>query len=111
MEHDDDVLTGIELDHEREQRALGALTDGNYRTAERPSCRTTREIRALQEQLQLLADRPQLRHRLGYGRVNTTAPYADSRRSTDSNDGSRRYVMDNRSRAGDNDRNYAAGLL
>ena len=66
---------------------------------------TRTEIRALQEQLQLLADRPQLRRRLGYGLVAITAPYADSRRPTA--DGR----MDNRSYRADQDRNYAAGLL
>ncbi len=67
--------------------------------------RTPQEIRLIQEHLQLIADRPQLRRRLGYGRVAITAPYADSRRPTA---GGR---MDNRSYYNDQDRNYAAGLL
>jgi hypothetical protein len=67
--------------------------------------RTPREVRAIQEQLQLLADRPQLRNRLGYGRAAAITPYADSRRPTA--DGR----MDYRSYSADQDRNYAAGLL
>jgi hypothetical protein len=70
--------------------------------------RTSSEVRAILEQLQLLADRPQLRHRLGYGRVTTKAPYADSRRPTDPRQG---WRIDNRSRKGDQDSNYAVGLL
>jgi hypothetical protein len=73
--------------------------------------RTAGEIRALLEQLQLIADSPQLRHRLGYSRVSSDAPYADSRRPTDPNDGSRLYVMDYQFPASDAQRNYAAGLL
>jgi hypothetical protein len=73
--------------------------------------RTPREVAAIQEQLQLLADNPQLRHRLGYARVSSAAPYADSRRSTDPNDSSRRHIMDNGVRSTDAHRNYAAGLL
>lgn len=67
--------------------------------------RTPEEVRAILEQLQLLADRPDLRHRLGYARVTAQAPYADSRRPT--NNGR----MDNRSYSTDQNRNYAAGLL
>ncbi len=73
--------------------------------------RTPREVRALLDQLQLLADSPQLRHRLGYARVSTAPPYADSRRPTDPKEGSRRYVMDCGGRDSDRERNYAAGLL
>lgn len=73
--------------------------------------RTPREIRAIQEQLQLLADNPQLRHRLGVRRVSTQAPFADSRRPTDPNDQTRRHPMDVAGNSGDRDRNYAAGLL
>lgn len=70
--------------------------------------RTPREVRAILEQLQLLADRPQLRHRLGYGKVRTEAPYADSRRPTDPRGG---YRIDYRSRSCDQENNYATGLL
>ncbi len=73
--------------------------------------RTAQEIRALQEQLQLIADCPQLRHRLGYARVSSQAPFADSRRPTDPGDTTRRYVMDYSGRNGDRDRNHASGLL
>ena len=73
--------------------------------------RTPDEIRAIQEQLQLLADNPQLRHRLGYRRVSTTAPFADSRRPTDADDRNRRHIMDVAGRTSDRERNYAAGLL
>ena len=73
--------------------------------------RTPREIRAIQEQLQVLADNPQMRHRLGHGRVTTRAPYADSRRPTDPLDSSRRHVMDCPGRDRDRDANYATGLL
>lgn len=69
--------------------------------------RTSREVRAILDQLQLLADRPQLRHRLGYGRVSAKAPYADSRRPTDP----REYGIDYSSPSRDKQRNYAAGLL
>ena len=73
--------------------------------------RTPDEVRAIQEQLQLLADDPQLRRRLGRGRVSTkNLPFADSRRSTDPDDQSRRYVMDVAGRNRDRERNYAAGL-
>jgi hypothetical protein len=111
MDYEHDALTDQEVAEERAQRALDALTDGNYRTAERPSRRTPREVRALLDQLQVLADCPQLRHRLGYGRVSVQPPFADSRRPTDPDDGSRRYVMDNSGRNSDRERNYAAGLL
>lgn len=67
--------------------------------------RTAREVRTIQERLQFLADRPQLRRQLGYGRVAITAPYSDSRRPTE------RGRMDNMSYRCDQDRNYAAGLL
>ena len=67
--------------------------------------RTPAEVRAILEQLQQLADQPQLRHRLGYTRVTAQAPYADSRRPT----GNGR--MDNGSYSNDQNRNYAAGLL
>ena len=70
--------------------------------------RTPREIRAIQDQLQLLADRPQLRHRLGYARVSVAAPYLDSRRSTDPRAGNR---ADCRTYRRDQEANYAAGLL
>jgi hypothetical protein len=73
--------------------------------------RTPSEIRAIQEQLQLLADSPQLRRRLGYGRVTTAAPFADSRRPTDPKDASRRYAADYTNPNSDRNRNYAAGLL
>ncbi len=73
--------------------------------------RTPSEIRAIQEQLQVLADNPQLRHRLGYRRATTEAPYADSRRHTDPDDRTRRHVMDVAGRNSDRERNYAAGLL
>jgi hypothetical protein len=73
--------------------------------------RTPREVRAIQEQLQLLADNPQLRHRLGVRRVTTEAPFADSRRRTDPNDRTRRHVMDVAGCNSDRERNYAAGLL
>lgn len=67
--------------------------------------RTQREVRTIQEQLQVLADHPQLRHRLGYGRVSVEAPYADSRRPNSNG------RMDFMSYCRDQDRNYAAGLL
>jgi hypothetical protein len=73
-----------------------------------PRRRTPQEVRSILEQLQLLADRPQLRHRLGYRRVTTDAPYADSRRSTDPRGG---YGIDYTSPKRDQVRNYAAGLL
>lgn len=73
--------------------------------------RTPRDVRALLAQLQVVADNPQIRHRLGYARVSSEAPYADSRRPTEPDDGSRRYVMDYRNPARDAQRNYAAGLL
>jgi hypothetical protein len=69
------------------------------------------EIRSTLDQLQLLADSPQLRHRLGYVPVSVTPPYADSRRPTDPDDGSRLWVMDYTSPPTDAQRNYAAGLL
>lgn len=69
------------------------------------------EIRARQAELQLLADSPQLRHRRGLVRVSIAPPFADSRRPTDPDDGSRMWVMDYRFRASDAQRNYAAGLL
>lgn len=68
--------------------------------------RTPHEVCAIMEQLQLLADSPQVRHRLGYARISAQAPYADSRRP---NDGNGR--MDFTSYYRDMDRNYAAGLL
>lgn len=67
--------------------------------------RTPEEVRAIFDQLQQLADCPQLRHRLGYARVTAQAPYADSRRPN----GNGR--MDNMSYRRDQDRNYAGGLL
>jgi hypothetical protein len=73
--------------------------------------RTPSEIRAIQEQLEHLADNPQLRHRLGIRRVTTEAPFAGSRRRTDPNDRTRRHVMDVAARNSDRERNYAAGLL
>jgi len=73
--------------------------------------RTPREIRAIQEQLQLLADNPQLRHRLGYRRAITALPFSDSRRITDPDDASRRHVMDVAGRTSDREQNYATGLL
>ena len=73
-----------------------------------PRRRTPAEVRSILDQLQLLADRPQLRHRLGLARVSTRAPFADSRRP---NDAARGYRFDNRSRRSDQERNYAAGLL
>lgn len=73
--------------------------------------RTSTEIRALQEQLQALADNPQLRHRLGYRRVTMETPFADSRRSTDPNDRTQRHVMDVAGRNSDREKNYATGLL
>jgi hypothetical protein len=94
------------MDHEHD-----ALTHGSHWRVDQPTDRTAREVRALLDQLQLLADSPQLRHRLGYGRVSVQPPFADSRRPTDPDDGSRRYVMDNSGRDSDRERNYAAGLL
>ncbi len=76
-----------------------------------PAARTDREVRALLDQLQQLADSPQLRHRLGYARVSVSPPFADSRRPTDPADGTRLWVMDYRTPAMDAHRNYAAGLL
>ena len=73
-----------------------------------PRRRTPQEVRAILDQLQLLADQPQLRHRVGRVRVTTEAPFADSRRPTDPTG---RYRIDNGSRGSDQDRNYAAGLL
>lgn len=73
-----------------------------------PRRRTSGEVNAILEQLQLLADRPQLRQTLGYGRVSATAPYADSRRRTDPRN---RRGMDYTSPKRDQERNYAAGLL
>ena len=73
--------------------------------------RTPREIAAIQEQLQLLADNPQLRDRLGHGRVSTRAPYADSCRPNDPHDPSQRYVGDYSNPNRDRQRNYATGLL
>ncbi len=74
--------------------------------------RTPSEIRAIQEQLQLLADDSQLRHRLGYRRASTKdLPVADSRRRTDPDDRTRRHVMDVAGRNSDRERNYTAGLL
>ena len=73
--------------------------------------RTPDEVRAILDELQLVADNPQLRRRLGYGRVAVTAPYADSRRPTDASDRSRRSMADYRDPSRDRDRNYAAGLL
>lgn len=70
--------------------------------------RTPGEVRAILEQLQLLADCPQLRHRLGLVRVTAKAPYADSRRPTDPRGG---YQIDYSSPRCDKQRNYAAGLL
>ena len=67
--------------------------------------RTPGEVRAVLDQLQVLADRPQVRHRLGYARVTAQAPYADSRRPTENG------RMDFMSYYRDQDRNYAAGLL
>lgn len=111
MYDDNDVLTGADLERERAQRSLDALTDANYRTSDATRGRTAREIASLQEQLQVLADSPQLRHRLGYSRVSVALPFADSRRPTDPTDGSRQWVMDYAFSARDADRNYAAGLL
>lgn len=76
-----------------------------------PRRRTPAEIRAVLDQLQLIADRPQLRHRLGLGSVNTKAPYADSRRPTDPRQGWARGVMDYSNPKCDQSSNYAAGLL
>jgi hypothetical protein len=73
-----------------------------------PRHRTPGEVHAIMEQLQLLADRPQLRHQLGYARVSANAPYADSRRRTDPRRG---WGMDYTSPKCDQNRNYAAGLL
>jgi hypothetical protein len=73
-----------------------------------PRRRTPHEVRAILDQLQLLADQRQLRRRLGSVRVTTEAPSADSRRPTDPTGG---YRIDNGSRGGDQDRNYATGLL
>ena len=61
--------------------------------------RTPRNGRDILDQLQDLADRPQLRHRLGF------VSYADSRRPTQNG------LMDYRTYHRDQDRNYAAGLL
>lgn len=71
---------------------------------------TPREIRAIQEELQLLADNPKLRRRHG-DRVRVASPFADSRRPTDAGDRSQRFISDCRVYAGDQSRNYAAGLL
>ena len=80
-------------------------------TSERPH-RTSGGIAAILEQLQLLADSPQLRHRLGYSRLSTTdLPYADSRRPTDPNDRTQRHIADIASYTRDADANYAVGLL
>jgi hypothetical protein len=111
MHDSNDILTDGEVAGERAQRALDALTDGNYRTAERPARRTGSEVRVLLDRLQMLADNPQLRHRLGYARVSVEMPFSDSRRPTDPRDGSRLWVMDYGFSARDADRNYAAGLL
>ena len=74
--------------------------------------RTPGEVTAILEQLQLLADNPQLRHRLGYRRASVTdLPFADSRRRTDPNDQSRRHIADIASNARDADANYGSGLL
>lgn len=80
-------------------------------TSEPRRRRSPGEVRAILDQLQLIADNPQLRKRLGYGRVSLTAPYADSRRPTDAGDRTRRFMADYRGRSSDRDRNYAAGLL
>jgi hypothetical protein len=117
MDFENDILTGQELVEWMAQLAHDASTDGNYVSEEieamgwGPRRRTEGDIRTAQEQLQLLADSPQLRHRLGYGRVSVELPFADSRRATDPTDGSYRSVMDYSSPARDADRNYAAGLL
>jgi hypothetical protein len=68
-------------------------------------------IQAQLDELQRLADRPQLRHRLGLGRVSAAMPFADSRQPTDPADGTRLWVMDYSFSAHDAEKNYAAGLL
>ena len=69
------------------------------------SPRSESEVRAILDQLQLIADDPQLRHRLGRGRVMTRAPFADSRRPN--GDGLMDYGVYPR----DQQHNYATGLL
>lgn len=86
---------------------LTAIKEDIDMTSE-PRHRTPSEVRAIQAQLQLLADHPQLRHRSGHGQVTAAAPFADSRRPTDP---SSAWRIDNRPRSPDADRNYAAGLL
>jgi hypothetical protein len=97
----DDLLTGPEFDRQRLFDEVAELFDQEIE----------RRIRATLDELQRLADDPQLRHRRGYSRVSVELPFSDSRRPTDPQDGSRLWVMDYRSRGCDNDRNYAAGLL
>jgi hypothetical protein len=104
----DAPLTETEMELAGVERALDAITPGCYRMEDLSPEELAREIRIIQADLQLLADRPQLRRKRGYGRVSAEAPYADSRRPTDPRGG---YRIDNRPRAGDADRNYAAGLL
>lgn len=108
MDYEQDELSDWEVAREQELRILDALTDGNCRTGEQPPEQTARAIRVTLHRLQLLADRPRLRHRLGYGRVTTKAPFADSRRPTDPRTGNR---PDCRSYRRDQDANYAAGML
>lgn len=72
--------------------------------------RIPQEIRAIQKELQLLADNPQMRRRRGH-LISYEAPYSDSRRSTDTENRSRRSVTDCGTYAADQSRNYAAGLL
>jgi hypothetical protein len=74
--------------------------------------RTRGEIAAILEQLQLLADDPQLRHRLGYGRLSAAdLPFADSRRPIDPRDGYRWRLADIAAHNRDADENYGRGLL
>jgi hypothetical protein len=111
MDYEDDVLTDEEWAREQEQRIIDAESVALSAEREEQALLANSRARLIQEELQLLADNPQLRRRLRRGHVSTALPYADSRRPTDPNDTSRRHVMDYAGRNSDRDRNYAAGLL
>jgi hypothetical protein len=95
MYYVNDLTAGPEFDRQRLFDEVAELFD-----AERE-----REIQACLDELQVLADNPQLRHRRGYVRVSAALPFADSRRPTDPNDTTRRWVMDNGFSARDAERN------
>ena len=86
MNDDNEILTGDELAEWMEQLANDRAADWSFANGEieahgwsrrRPSTRTPQEVRALLDRLQLLADNPQLRHRLGNARVSVELPFAD----------------------------------